>query len=207
MTTIDGTTRCEEIYASPAPSFWGQRPTSLVRDLCARQSVAGLNALDAGCGEGRNAVHLARHGAVVHAVDVSATALTRAVSLFGTVPGVTWEQADVTDRPLADGRYDVVVVYSLTHWLAGAERVRDVMARLRRATAPGGIHLYCAFNDRLPYPHAGDQRPTLLGHQEHLDLYAGWDVTHATDTDLDDVHPGEEPHLHAMTRVVARRPR
>ncbi|MFD7865263.1 class I SAM-dependent methyltransferase [Streptomyces sp. NPDC059783] len=205
--TPSGTTRCEEIYTSPSPSFWGTGPTSLVRDLCAERPVDGLKALDAGCGEGRNARHLARHGARVHAMDVSEAALARAASLCGHVPHVTWERADITTRPLADDWYDLVVAYSLTHWLDGPAAVAALTGRLRAATAPGGLHLYCAFNARVPYPHTGTQQPTLLGHQEHLDLYAGWEIVRATDTDLHDEHPGEGPHIHSMTRIVARRPR
>lgn len=198
------TTRCDEAYASPAFSFWGVTATSLVRDLCATQSVEGLNVLDIGCGEGRNAVYLAQRGARVHAVDVSVAALTRAVALFGAAPGVRWEQADISTLPLLEGWYDLVVLYSVTHWLADMEQVRDVVTRAGRATKPGGVQLFCAFNDRLPYPHAGEHRPTMLTHAQHLDLYAGWEIVRESDTDLDDVHPGEARHLHAMSRIVAR---
>ena len=204
--TAEQTTRCEEIYSSPSPNFWGQQATSLVRDLCATRSVAGLRVLDVGCGEGRNAAYLAGHGAEVRAVDFSEAALARAIAIHGRPRGVHWEQADVTSEELPDSWYDVVIVYSMTHWLADAHQVQEVMQRLRRATKGGGTHLYCAFNDRVPYPHAAAHRPTLLSHRQHLDLFDGWEVLRESDTDLDDVHPGEAPHIHAMSRVVARRP-
>jgi SAM-dependent methyltransferase len=201
------TTRCDEAYASPSPSFWGVRPTSLVRELAESRPVAGLRVLDAGCGEGRNAVYLAERGAEVTAVDSSATALSRATALFGAAPGVSWKQADVTVDPLPVSWYDVVVVYSVTHWLAGDSQVRAVVARLREATRPGGVHLFCAFNDRLPYPHAAGHAPVLLPHLTNLALYDGWEIVRESDTDLADVHPGEPPHVHAMSRIVARRVR
>jgi tellurite methyltransferase len=201
------TTRCDEAYASSSPSFWGVQPTSLVRELAESQPVAGLRVLDVGCGEGRNAVYLAQRGAKVTAVDSSAAALSRATALFGTVAGVSWEQADVTVQPLPVGWYDVVVLYSVTHWLADERQVRDVVARLRRATRPGGVHLFCAFNDRLPYPHAAGHAPVLLPHQGNLALYDRWAIARETDSDLADVHPGEAPHVHAMSRIIARRVR
>jgi hypothetical protein len=63
----DGYRRC--------PCFWGKTPGKLVSALAdIVPSFHGLRILDAGCGEGKNAVFFAQRGAFVRAIDVSALA-------------------------------------------------------------------------------------------------------------------------------------
>ena len=57
------------------PCFWGRSPGSLVR-LLDKYIVdfSGMEVLDAGCGEGKNAAFLSQRGARVRAIDVSEAA-------------------------------------------------------------------------------------------------------------------------------------
>ncbi|HEX8769176.1 MAG TPA: class I SAM-dependent methyltransferase, partial [Acidimicrobiales bacterium] len=62
--------------------------------------------LDAGCGTGRVAVELARHGVDVVGVDVDPSMLATARA---RAPDVTWLEADMTSLDLGR-RFDVVVM-------------------------------------------------------------------------------------------------
>jgi SAM-dependent methyltransferase len=197
-------TPCDHLYDTAAPNVWGLNATSLVRDLCASTPVEDMAVLDAGCGEGRNAAYLAARGARVHAVDLSDLAIARALTQWGGVPGVRWQQADLARLPLLEQGYDVAVLYSVTHWLASPEQVRLMTGRIKRAVKTGGLVLFCGFNARLPYPHRIGT-PTMLTHEENLGLFADWEVVTATDSDLVDAHADEPEHVHAMSRIVARR--
>jgi trans-aconitate methyltransferase len=95
--------------------------------------VTGLptgTALDAGCGEGADAVWLARHGWEVTAVDISPTAVSRAPE---HQERVSWVVADVTvwEPPQ---QYDLVI----SQYVHPAMPFGDFVARLARAVAPGG---------------------------------------------------------------------
>lgn len=164
--------------------------------------------LDAGCGEGRNAVYLAGRGALVHAVDVSATALANGRAQWPDDNGVTWQQADLTRMPLPAARYDAVIACSVLHWLAGEAAVERLFSRLRQAVKPGGLHALVVFNDRLPYPEdTAPSQPTLLAHDWYLERYAGWHLAAVADRDSTHTHPGDSaPHAHAISRIIARRP-
>ena len=62
--------------------------------------------LDAGCGTGRVAIELARHGITTFGVDVDASMIAEARR---RAPGLEWLEADLTDLALGR-RFDVVVL-------------------------------------------------------------------------------------------------
>lgn len=88
----------DEGYAK-CTHLWGLEPGSLVRRVFQDDDLSGLSVLDAGCGDGKNALWLARRGANVIALDVSALALRRAMDHDGA-DQVTWLQADASSLPL-----------------------------------------------------------------------------------------------------------
>ncbi|MEV5608767.1 class I SAM-dependent methyltransferase [Streptomyces sp. NPDC052225] len=94
--------------------------------------------LDLGCGPGRNAVHLARHGHDVDAVDLSATAVTwgQERAAAADVP-VRFHQGDIFDVQLPHATYDVVYDSGCLHHLPPHRRL-SYLALLDRVLAPGG---------------------------------------------------------------------
>jgi 2-polyprenyl-3-methyl-5-hydroxy-6-metoxy-1,4-benzoquinol methylase len=70
------------------------------------RSLGPASVLDAGCGTGRVAIELARHGIVVVGVDVDPSMLAEARR---RAPELDWRQADLTELAL-DRHFDVVVL-------------------------------------------------------------------------------------------------
>lgn len=104
----------------------------------AAQLRPGL-ALDAGCGNGAEALWLAGNGWRVTAVDFSAVALEsgRAVAqMVGTdvAQRIKWVEGDLGNWTPAARRYDLVI--SLYVHVAGA--MQEMVGRLAAATAVGG---------------------------------------------------------------------
>ncbi|MER7274679.1 class I SAM-dependent methyltransferase [Dactylosporangium sp. NPDC000244] len=105
------------------------------------QATSGLTpgtALDAGCGEGAEAVWLAGEGWKVTAVDIASTALKRAAGRAAEhgVPDVRWVQADLTVWE-PDTLFDLVA----THYAHPATSQLAFYERLAQWVAPGGILL------------------------------------------------------------------
>ena len=194
-------------YAS-CSCFWGRQPGRLVVELTEiLPSWRGLSVLDLGCGEGKNAAFAAYRGATVRAVDASALALRNAAAAWPSTANITWERADVRDINLLPQTYDVVLAYGLLHCLRSASEVRQIAARMQDATIPGGFNAVCAFNTRKQEltAHPGFS-PILLAHDDYAKLYAGWQLLHSTDNDLNEVHPHNGiRHTHSMTRLIARK--
>jgi SAM-dependent methyltransferase len=128
----------DELYRS-APAVWSGRPN---RQLVAE--ATGLppgTALDAGCGEGADALWLAEHGWRVTAVDFSPVALERAAERSrerGLDDRIAWLHADLDTWIPPEGRFDLVTAQYLHS--QGADRPA-LFERLAAAVAPGGTLL------------------------------------------------------------------
>lgn len=138
---------------------WSGEPNRFVEAEVA-DLVPG-QALDLGCGEGRNAIWLADRGWRVRAVDFSSVALTKARRLAdrrGVI--VTWVHGDVVREAHGDGDCDLV----LLAYLQVAESARRTALRhAAAALAPGGTLLVVA-HDRtnLESGWGGPRDPAVL---------------------------------------------
>lgn len=96
------------------------------------------DALDLACGEGANALLLARHGLNTAAWDISDVALKR-VSALAQAQGlkVRVEQRDVGAQPPQRGSFDVIVVSRFLD--------RPLIPRIIEALRPGGLIFYQTF--------------------------------------------------------------
>ena len=191
-----------------SPCFWGREPSSLVRRLIdASRDVSRWSILDAGCGEGKNAIFLSRLGAKVRAIDVSAAAIRNARRAWEDEAKVTWEVADIRSVAHPPQGYDLVIAYGMLHCLPNEAAIQDAIRTLQRVTRPGGYDIICAFNNRSQDLAAHPSlHPTLLSHDQYLAAYSSWRIIEESDRDLSETHPTNDiPHTHSMTRLIARR--
>lgn len=133
-----GTSRAvwEEHYASK-PRVWSGRVNARLADV-AGELPAG-RALDVGCGEGADAIWLAEHGWAVVAVDVSRTALDRALAgaeARGVADRITFECRDLA-QSFPDGDCFDLVSAQFLHSTVAFDRTA-VLRAAAAAVAPGG---------------------------------------------------------------------
>ena len=169
----------DELYRS-APAAWSGRAN---RQLVAEAAeLPPGTALDAGCGEGGDALWLAERGWRVTGVDYSAAALQRAAAAAGDrglADRVEWVAADMDDWTPPPRAFDLVTAHYLH--ARGADR-SALFRRLAAAVAPGGTLLVVG--------HLLDRGP---GHH-HVGLYyTAQDVAAV-------LEPGEWPEVVTGTR-------
>ncbi|WP_024801526.1 bifunctional 2-polyprenyl-6-hydroxyphenol methylase/3-demethylubiquinol 3-O-methyltransferase UbiG [Nocardia sp. BMG51109] len=102
--------------------------------------AAGLapgRALDVGCGEGADAIWLARRGWQVTAIDIAPTALRRAAAA-DTTGRVTWTHANLAGTPPPPGAFDLV---SVQYFPLRLESDHTALRGLLNAVASGGTLL------------------------------------------------------------------
>jgi SAM-dependent methyltransferase len=132
--------RWSEVLREHAAQVAQRPPSAYLTDTAG--ALAPGRALDAGCGNGTEALWLAARGWHVTAVDFSATALddgrSAAASLGADVAErVTWVEGDLGTWTPASGQYDLVS--SLYVHVPGS--VEEMVARLAAGVALGGTLL------------------------------------------------------------------
>lgn len=197
-----------DIGYSSCTCFWGNEPGSMVKYLL-RQigSVKGMNVLDVGCGEGKNAGCLSENGAFVRAMDISELAIASAQRIWNTSSNITWEQADIRSTFFENEAFDLVIAYGLAHCLSNSQEISSTLTRLQSATRLGGYHVICSFNSRAQdlSAHPGFT-PCLVPHEFFLQLYSQWSIIVQSDDDLEETHPHNNiRHTHSLTRILAQK--
>jgi SAM-dependent methyltransferase len=149
----------DERYGQHEQMFSGNPNGVLVVEA---PGLAPGQALDAGCGEGGDALWLARRGWRVTAVDISQVALERAAGA-GKRTGkdvegkVAWIRADLADAPLPPTSFDLV---SVQYFPLLRQPEHATLRRLLAAVAPGGTLLFVGHNlDDFPPEHTRDFDP------------------------------------------------
>ncbi|NEA14196.1 SAM-dependent methyltransferase [Streptomyces halstedii] len=145
MTSDDATTPAptdaelwDERYRESDRIWSGNPNTVLVREV---EGLKPGRALDLGCGEGADAVWLARWGWRVTATDISRVALERAAvhaAEAGVTDRVDWQWHDL-GATFPEGEYDLVSAQFL-HSMGDLPR-EEILRRAARAVAPGGVLL------------------------------------------------------------------
>jgi 2-polyprenyl-3-methyl-5-hydroxy-6-metoxy-1,4-benzoquinol methylase len=184
--------------------LWGRDPEPMVAALT-RYLPRGASVLDAGCGEGRNTVHLAEAGFAVRAFDVSKQALTNASGAWPQYTDVRWELGDLFSVSLPPDGYDAVVMDSVLHWLESPDAVQRGVRRMQAATKPGGVHVVCSFNDRHQELSGHVNPPRCIRpHDWYLQLYEGWNLMETVDEDIVSAHSDvPDEHAHSVTKFLA----
>ncbi len=121
------------------------------------------DALDLACGQGGNALFLARRGLQTEAWDISEAAISRLSALASGLP-LKAAVRDVEALPPAPASFDVIVV---SHFL-----YRPLLASLAAALRPGGLIYYQTFTvERVPGSHGPRNPDYLLKPNELLDAF------------------------------------
>ena len=124
-------------YNEHDEAIWSGRPNGrLVAEVA---GLAAGRALDVGCGEGADAIWLARSGWTVTAIDISEVAVSRArqaAELAGAT--IDWVCGDVLQAPFPARSFDLLSMqYPALPKAAGDAAVRALLDAVR----PGGLLL------------------------------------------------------------------
>lgn len=124
-----------------------------VFDQILRGNIApGMRVLDAGCGYGRNLVHLLREGCEIFALDADADGVEHvrrlSRSLETGLPPENFQVGSIEHMPFPDELADVVICNAVLHFAHDEEHFRAMLAELWRVLKPGGI-LFCRLGSRI----------------------------------------------------------
>jgi SAM-dependent methyltransferase len=112
----------------------------------------GMCVVDAGCGYGRNLVHLLREGCEVFALDQNAEGVEHvrklSASLETGLPEKNFQTGSIERMPFPDAIADVVLCSAVLHFARDEHHFRAMLAELWRVLKPGGM-LFCRLGSRI----------------------------------------------------------
>lgn len=159
-------------YVGPPPPWDIGRPQPAFVRLAGQGAIAGP-VLDAGCGTGENALHLAGLGFEVTGLDAApaAIAAARAKAAQGG-PAVEFIVGDALALAQLGRTFATIIDCGLFHVFGDADRARYVAGLAAAVDAGGRVHLLC-FSDRQP----GTWGPRRVTETELRAAFAdGWRV-------------------------------
>lgn len=174
----------EEAYQNENVSAFSAKPNATLREfehLLNKQSKI----LEAGCGEGQNAIYLARNGYCnVDAFDISEhgiAKLRKRCRMDSIRPNAF--TADLRTYPF-EQKYDMVMSFGTLHFVKKGEW---------KAYAVPASEDISAF------------AVGLARDEEIKELYTDWEIPQFKSYTFEDEHPGVPKHLHASNKIVARK--
>ena len=186
--------------------YWGITPNNLCYEIMKlRPPIKPLKVLDIGCGEGKDAVFLARNGYIVTAFDLSEAGIEKGKKLAEKCNAyVDFFKADITDFRATES-YDIIFSSGVFHFIKPEIR-QEITANLKAHTNKNGIHTINVFIDK-PFVEAPPDKDTSWfrwNSGELFMLYHDWQL-HKTEEVIFNCNSGGIPHQHCMDIMIAER--
>jgi SAM-dependent methyltransferase len=131
---------------------FGQIDIYLFDQILRGNITADMCVLDAGCGYGRNLVHLLREGCQVFALDQDPAGIDHvrqlSASLETGLPEENFQVGSIEQMPFPNAFADAVICSAVLHFARNEEHFRAMLAELWRVLKPGGL-LFCRLGSRI----------------------------------------------------------
>ncbi len=195
----------EALYRDPLASAFGSSPNQVVEQNC-RLFKGDWRVLDAGCGESRDLIYLARSGfKSLYGFDISPAAIEKSRKLAEYVGAeIELELADIATYRFSQ-KFDLVISLDSLHLVLRHDWTAFIKLA-QEGTNPGGMHIIRIFTDtQKPAPDIAPFATGLAGEGEIEGLYQDWQILDFQSFIFEDAHPGSQAHFHSANQLVARK--
>ncbi len=189
--------------------YWGIVPNEMCYEIMKlKPPIRPYKVLDMGCGEGKDAVFLAKNGYVVSAFDASENGLEKAKELARqNYVEVNFFKADINEYEL-DEEYDIIFSSGTLHYLSLKHRER-LIQNIKAHTLNGGVHALNVFVKKPFIEMAPDSEEKELSADswysgELMKYYHDW-MFHSSEEVIFDCNSGGIPHKHCMDMIIAEK--
>ncbi len=199
----------DEFY-SKNDQYYGSHPSLYLEMLIQRDKLLLGDALDLGCGDGRNSVFLAQNGFSVTAVDKSHNAiesLSDVTRRYGLNIFAVCE--DISFFSFPNNKYSLIVANTILDHLEENEGNR-VIEMIKRSLVPGGVVFVSVFTINDPgYTGLSPASETSVFVKRYFkvdelkNMFLDFTLLRYHEEEALDLHHGN-PHYHNIARLIAR---
>lgn len=187
--------------------YWGVKPSNLcLKILELMPPIKPLRVMDIGCGEGKDAVFLARCGYEVSAFDVTDTGIEKTKRLAENANvNVDVFKANILDFRL-EKEYDILFSSGVFHYIQPELRV-EIIENYKQYTAENGMNVFNVFVQKPFIGEAPDKDKSERYHWksgELFTMYEDWYFENCEER-VFDCNSGGIAHKHAMDILIARK--
>jgi len=204
---------------SDAPFYYGLEPSAELKAFLDKNHPPKGEALDLGCGEGRNSLLLANYGFHVHAIDISSVGIQKleTYALSHELNSIQCSVEDVRVVQLTPHFYDAIIAATILDHLT-REEGRKVAESIIAALKPGGFVYVDVFTIHDPGASTSTQNETtesisetasFIKHYFDEGELATWfsaleTLQYEEKMIYDESHG--DPHYHGIARLIGRKP-
>lgn len=189
--------------------YWGLEPNKLCYEIMRRKpSIKPYKILDIGCGEGKDAVFLAKNGYDVTAFDISEAGIQKAKNLADMHKvSVNFFKADIKDFRV-ETDYDIIFSSGVFHYIPLDLR-QSLINNLKEHTKINGLNVINVFVGKPFISPALDMEKEELQVDiwksgELFTYYHDW-LFHKNEEVIFECNSGGIPHKHCMNISIAEK--
>jgi tellurite methyltransferase len=199
-------THYDEKYAEHE-QYWGREISKMALRILELYPARATRprVLEIGCGEGTNAIFLARNGYDVTAFDLSPVAIEKTnqdAKQFDV--NISTFVADINEFDSREN-YDVIFSSGTLQYLHPEKRTAFI-EKMKEHTTPGGLHVLHTFANHQHIPRAPDAESSEFpwNSGELLSLYQNWRIESFIE-EIKSCNSSGVPHEHSHNRIWTRR--
>lgn len=186
--------------------YWGVEPAELCHELIKLVKPGkDVKVLDIGCGEGKDAVFMAKQGYDVTAFDITTNGINKTIRMAEeNNVKINAFVADINDFEI-DDTFDIIYSTGTIQYLED-DKIDGFFAKVQKMTRPNGINWFNVFVDKpfIPLPPDWDVYEKLWPAAKLFTYYPDW-LFERIDEYIYECHSSGVPHLHCMDVLVARK--
>ncbi|MBQ0036016.1 MAG: methyltransferase domain-containing protein [Firmicutes bacterium] len=199
-------TQYEKLYDSDQ-YYWGLEPADFLSSLLevVDKEPKDIKVLDIGCGEGKDAVYMAKQGCQVTGFDITESGV-RKTKLLAEKNGVEINAyVDDINTFKTNEKFDIIYSTGTIQYLF-PENINSFFEKINNITNIGGIVYFNVFVDKpyLPLPPDWDKEEKMWKTGDLFTHFKDWEICKIDEVTFED-NGGGIKHYHCMDNILARK--
>ena len=189
----------EEIYRGKK-DYFGKNPHKLTTKIINYKKTGEV--LDIGCGEGGDAIFLAKKGFKVTAIDISETGIKNLLQKAQKEKvKIDAKVKDIVKFEF-NKKYDVILCLNILQFL-NKKQVYNLIKKMKKNTKKDGLNVIIAFNEKNPFKGF----PFLFKKGELKDSYKDWKILVYKEfiTPLEKHGKDGKLHRHGISSIITKK--